>query len=663
MGSEQRVTEGDVEWFGLRVEGQPLEQPAEQRVPIGVRAGGGEPDEHVAGRDARAGEHRRAFHGADECSGDVERAGRVDTGHFRRLPTEEYTARGHAGPGHLPDESSDDARVERCRGDVVEEEQRTRPLDEHVVDAVVDDVRPDARRAAGTRRELDLRSHAVGGGDEDRLVVVLEGGDVECPTEAADAGEHRRAVRLLHTGAHLGDGPVALVDVHASRGVAAELRPGGPPGDVRADLHPVEVDIPEHRVGRGARCGEVAPETGDTENPSSGDDEPVVFIGFRPGVEHERARSGCRGQVQRHAEHRCSRVPRGGGDDGARRGVGGDPHGSLGEPSLAAGEEHLEQVVVDEGEHRLCFGIAEAAVVLEQPGTVGGQHQPGEENPDVGGALGSEMIDHRLDERRRQLLGAVGHGGGGVGPHPSGVRSGVPGADPLVVLGEGQGDGGSPVAQGEQRALRAAEALLDDDLPFGGEGADRLLALRVVAGDDHSLARGEPGELDDDGCAEGPPPLQRARRVAEHGVPGGGDRQLRGQGAGECLRRLQPGIGRARPERRDPHGAQLVDDAGGKRRFRADHDEADPLVVAVAGDPRRVGRREGDTLAGRSPVAGSDADRRAARRGGELPGQGVFPAASSDDEDVDRGRRLGRAAHASTPSKESLSWVRGTSIG
>ena len=55
-------------------------------------------------------------------------------------------------------------------------------------------------------------------------------------------------------------------------------------------------------------------------------------------------------------------------------------------PQLAGrrGGERLEQVPFQQRENRLRLGVAEAAVELEDPWPVLGEHEPGEEQPDEG---------------------------------------------------------------------------------------------------------------------------------------------------------------------------------------------------------------------------------------------------------------------------------------
>ena len=90
---EQRLAERAVHPGRRDVHRDPLEDLAQQRVAVGVRAVGGDADEHVAGGDVGAGEQLGPLGDADQRAGDVEGAGRVDAGHLGRLAAEQRAAR------------------------------------------------------------------------------------------------------------------------------------------------------------------------------------------------------------------------------------------------------------------------------------------------------------------------------------------------------------------------------------------------------------------------------------------------------------------------------------------------------------------------------------------------------------------------------------------
>ena len=236
-----------------------------------MRPAGGDADEHVADADVGTGEQLVALGDADERSGDVEGTRRVHARHLGGLATEQGAAGHSARFGHPADHLGHEIGIEHAGGDVVEEEQRPRRLDEHVVDAVVDDVHPDAAHHAETRREFDLRADAVGRRDEHGVAQRRDGRGAEHATEAADATQHAVVVGGLDRGLHLGDRPRALVDVDARFGVRSERGAERPPSDVAADLHAVETDGHQPVVRVSSGRGEVVAQPGHGEHAAAGD--------------------------------------------------------------------------------------------------------------------------------------------------------------------------------------------------------------------------------------------------------------------------------------------------------------------------------------------------------------------------------------------------------
>jgi len=107
-------------------------------------------------------------------------------------------------------------------GDVVEEEQRPRPLDQDVVHAVGHQVVAHRVVDAGLKRDLQLRAHAVGARHQHRLPLGARIQPEE-PAEEAELAQHLRIERGAH---QLPDPPLGLVagvDVHAGRGVGKSV--------------------------------------------------------------------------------------------------------------------------------------------------------------------------------------------------------------------------------------------------------------------------------------------------------------------------------------------------------------------------------------------------------------------------------------------------------
>ena len=108
---------------------------AHQRKAVGVHAGGGEADHHVARRDIVARQRAAALDGADGKAGEIVVAVPDRCPAFP--PSRRRSARSPlAGSrGDALDDRRADLRVELAAGEVVEEEQRLGALDHEIVDA------------------------------------------------------------------------------------------------------------------------------------------------------------------------------------------------------------------------------------------------------------------------------------------------------------------------------------------------------------------------------------------------------------------------------------------------------------------------------------------------------------------------------------------------
>ena len=212
-----------------------------------------------------------------------------------------------------------------------------------------------------------------------------------------------------------------------------------------------------------------------------------------------------------------------------------------------------------------------------------------------------------------------------VRTHAAGVRALVSFADALEVLGGAKRQGGSPVAQCEQRYLRPLEELLDDCA--AAEGLDRgQRSLEFRRGTAHEDAL--PGRQ--------PVRLQHTRRARNrHRLCG---RHSRGAQdvLGERLRALDAGGLRARPEHTDPVLPEQVGDPRDERRLRPDHREVDvggererEQAVAVVGTHGMAPAERSDPRVARGGV-----ELRQARALGETPRKRVLTRSRADDEHV-----------------------------
>ena len=221
MGLHQRragllLDGGDV-LRGL-VAGHLKQQLAGQRVAVGVQAGGGHADEHVAGLDARAGDHLVAIDRAHDEAGQVVLAVGIEAGHLRGFAADERAAVGLAGLGQAGDHALGHFGVELAAGQVIQKEQRRGALHGDVVDAVVHQVRAHGVVQAQLEGDLQLGAHAVGRADQDGVFPALQV-EPEERAKAADAAQHIAVKGLLRQVLDAVLGAVATADVHAGIGV------------------------------------------------------------------------------------------------------------------------------------------------------------------------------------------------------------------------------------------------------------------------------------------------------------------------------------------------------------------------------------------------------------------------------------------------------------
>jgi hypothetical protein len=125
------------------------------------------------------------------------------------------------------------------------------------------------------------------------------------------------------------------------------------------------------------------------------------------------------------------------------------------------------------------------------------------------------VVEDRLHELGDQVVGVVRDRRRRVGAHAAGVRAGVALAEALVVLRERQGDGAHPVAQRDNEHSGPLRRSSSRNGPVVARIASIVAASSV--GNGHTLAGGEPVELDDDGTVEVAPPGDGGVVIVERG--------------------------------------------------------------------------------------------------------------------------------------------------
>ena len=145
---------------------------ADQRVAVGVRAGRWQGQQGVAGGNLGAVDDLGFFYNADAETGQVVVFAFVHAWHFSGFAAYQGATRQlatRANPGHNLCGGLD---VELAGGVVVQEEQRLGAAHHQVVDAHGDQVDADAVVLVQVQCQAQLGAHAVGAGDQYRLLVA-----------------------------------------------------------------------------------------------------------------------------------------------------------------------------------------------------------------------------------------------------------------------------------------------------------------------------------------------------------------------------------------------------------------------------------------------------------------------------------------------------------
>ena len=183
------------------------------------RAGGGQGDHQVAGAlRLQLRQHAIAVDRADAEAGEVVVSRAVHARHLRRLAADQGRSGQLAALGYAGDDAGGDLHVELAGGVVVEEQQGLGALGQQVVDAHGDEVDPHGVVQAGLDGHLELGADAVGGRD-DQGVVVAGGLEVEQGAETAERRVGAGAAGGLGEGLDALDQGGAGIDVDAGRAV------------------------------------------------------------------------------------------------------------------------------------------------------------------------------------------------------------------------------------------------------------------------------------------------------------------------------------------------------------------------------------------------------------------------------------------------------------
>ncbi len=195
MRGEQRFADRHVQ---LRIEVAPRcrrQRASGEAVAVGVQTGRGESEQNVTRGRRAVRADRGAVHHTDDEPGQIELTRRVDIRHLGRLPAQQRATGRGARVRDTRDDGGDHLRIGAVQGQVIEEKERSRPLDRDIVDAVIDDVRPERVVATERRGDLHLGANAIGRGDQHRIGEFAGRAEAEHAAEGSHVGQHTGPAR------------------------------------------------------------------------------------------------------------------------------------------------------------------------------------------------------------------------------------------------------------------------------------------------------------------------------------------------------------------------------------------------------------------------------------------------------------------------------------
>ena len=187
-----------------------------------MHTGGRQSDDHIAGLHGVIAQDLFLVHDAHGETGQIVLVLRHHARVLGRLAAHQRAVGLHAALGHALDDLGDLLRDVAAAGDVVQEHQRLCTGADDVVDAHGHAVDADGVVLVHDHGDLQLGAHAVGAGDQHRVLVA---GAVQLK-QAAKAAQPADAV-LVHGAGHIllhqFDRTVTGGDVHACCGVAFRI--------------------------------------------------------------------------------------------------------------------------------------------------------------------------------------------------------------------------------------------------------------------------------------------------------------------------------------------------------------------------------------------------------------------------------------------------------
>ena len=287
--------------------------------------------------------------------------------------------------------------------------------------------------------------------------------------------------------------------------------------------------------------------------------------------------------------------------------------------TIGAGAHDGEQVAFQQRQHHLGLGVTEAAVVLDDLGALGREHQAEVQTALEGTSLGVHGGDGGQEDGLHAPVGDFGGvvGVGRHGAHAAGVQAGVVVADALVIHGGHHGLHHVTVSEGQHGNLGAGEELLDNHPTSGFTEhstlhhiPDCLFGFLPGLGNDDALAQRQTVGLDHGRHGSGVEIAERRVHVLKNRIFRRGNAVLFHQILGKHLAALDDGGICPGPEAGNVPTFQRVHAAQHQRVIRSHHSVIDGVLHGKLYDAVKLGRSDGNAggVSGNAAVSGQGED-------------------------------------------------------
>src|SRR5699024_2976533 len=190
-GGEQGIDQGCLAHGRIRSGPGDIEHTPDQRVTVGVRTTGSQPQYDIAGGRVATVNARIMLDDTDAKAGQIEIALSIHAGHFRCFTTDQCGTRLATAGDNAVDDCRRDRRIQLRCGIVVEEKQRLSAGDQDIVDAHGDQIDTDAVETAAVDGQAQFGADAIGTGNEYGASIALDW-QLEQAAEPAQAADDFR---------------------------------------------------------------------------------------------------------------------------------------------------------------------------------------------------------------------------------------------------------------------------------------------------------------------------------------------------------------------------------------------------------------------------------------------------------------------------------------